>query len=65
MDISPMNKRETIAAIRAIGLRAVWSSEWNEWRVTDPAQPGVCYHTDDNDDALATARCILAKRAPS
>lgn len=61
-----MTKAATRAAIKAAGMIGVWSSEWRQWRVThteatmpDKARrEDVAYYTDDNEDALDTARAM-------
>ena len=63
-----MTQRETINAIKALGLIVRYSSEFSEWRVTIPApfgmshndamnyQENVAYYTDDAEDTLHTAQ---------
>lgn len=60
-----MTKAQTIDAIRALGLVARWSTEWQEWTVnyalSDPRRSAAsAYHTPDNDDALDTAKAMAA-----
>lgn len=55
-----LTKAQTVAEIRALGLTAKWSTEYQEWtvnyRLDDPRRTKESsYHTDDNVDALATA----------
>lgn len=63
-----MNVKQTQAAIRALGLSAVRID--GEWRINFPALPGAshdreatAYYTEDNDDALGTARYMAAEQA--
>lgn len=61
-----LTKRQIAAAVRDLGLVAVWSAEWREWKInyrqTDPryvrGEMGSSYHTADNADALATAEAM-------
>lgn len=68
-----LTKAQTRARIQALGLVARWSTDWGEWRVTTP--PGSMHHvkaiddaaredmavyTDDNEDALGSARALRA-----
>lgn len=66
-----MTKAETRAAISALGLVGQWRFAWGDWRITLP--PGSLHHikkvddelrediacyTDDDEDALATAKAM-------
>lgn len=59
----PMTKAQTVKAIRDLGMRGTWSSEWGEWRVTFSQEEmpdrerreAVAAYTPDNDDALCMA----------
>lgn len=58
-----MNQRETKKAIEAFGLTA--SKTDGEWRINFPKAKGAshdqeatAYYTEDNDDALATAKVM-------
>ena len=56
----PLTKAQTVAEIRALGMTAKWSTEYQEWtvnyRLDDYSRTKESsYHTDDNVDALATA----------
>lgn len=67
-----MTQRETINAIKALGLIVSYSSEYGEWRVAFPMPPHAwedheyelvkqeegAYYTDDAEDALHTAQCL-------
>lgn len=56
-------KAQVVAAVAATGLIAVWSAEWNEWRITfrvvdmpdATRREEVACYTDDNEDAIDTA----------
>lgn len=65
----PLNKAQTRARIQALGLVARWDAEWSQWRVTvppgsmhhvkaidDAAREDMAVYTDDNEDALGSAR---------
>lgn len=59
-----MNKRDTVKVIKAMGLSAKWDREWNEYCINYPLYDtrrhgdDSSYHTDDSDDAIATARIM-------
>lgn len=61
-----MTKKETLAAIKAAGMTARWSSEWQEWRVTFTAndmpsaerREAVAAYCTDNQEALDNANAM-------
>lgn len=58
-----MTKRQTINAIKALGLTARWSVEWQEfivnYRIGDPRRTSdSSAHTSDASDALGTAQVM-------
>jgi hypothetical protein len=61
-----MTQRETLAAIRAVGMAARYSAEFGEWRVTFPAaempdperREAVACYCNDNSEALDNARAM-------
>lgn len=71
-----MTQKQTLAAIRALGLVARFDPETREYRVAHPLsvwanqgfpaweqrtrQEAESYYTNDADDALATARRMAA-----
>jgi len=66
-----VTQRETLAAIRALGMAARYSAEFAEWRVTFPAsempdaerREAVACYCSDNSDALDNARAMRAHKA--
>ena len=60
-----LTKAQTVAGIRALGMVGKWSPEYQEWTVNyglnDYRRTSESsYHTDDSDDAIATARRMAA-----
>lgn len=66
-----MTKSETRAAIQALGLVAQWRHAWGDWRITvppfsmhylkkidDEAREDMACYTDDDEDALDTAKAM-------
>lgn len=53
-----MNQKQTLSAIRALGLTAARTAA-GEYRIT-PGGEASAYYTTDADDALATARAFAA-----
>ena len=61
-----MSIRSTIAALKALGCKARYSTEWQEYRVTLPGLPAdreeaIAYYTSDPADALDTGRAMTGK----
>lgn len=61
-----MTRKDTLAKLKAMGLKAKWMMEWGEYRVTMPhADPdmeeALAYYTDDAEDALATGAAMMSK----
>jgi hypothetical protein len=59
-----MTIKQTLAHLRGMGLKATWSSDWREYRVTlphpDPArEEAVAYYCSDPDDALHTGAAMV------
>lgn len=58
-----MTKRDVCQVIKAMGLTAKYSSEWQEfiinYRQDDSRRSeDSSYHTDDADDAIGTAKIM-------
>lgn len=61
-----MTRKDTLDAIKALGMSARYSTEWGEYRVTlraedEPSRErreAMAYYTDDAKDALGTARAM-------
>lgn len=58
-----MSIKQTLAQLRAMGLKASWSSEWREYRVTLPGpswevEEDRAYYTSDSEDALHTGAAM-------
>lgn len=56
-----MTIAQVVAAVRSVGLVAVWDRTWMEWRVNyvpgDPRRTKESsYHTTSRQDAIDTAR---------
>jgi hypothetical protein len=51
-----MSIKQTLSAIRALGLTATYDYELREFCITLKGNCASAYFTDDRDDALATAR---------
>lgn len=56
-----MTIKQTLAQLRAIGCKAKWMPDWQEYRVTIPSatpeiEESLAYYTDDAEDALATGK---------
>ena len=54
-----MTIKKTLTKLKALGCKARWSSEWQEYRVTLPNLPpkreeAIAYYTADPEDAVAT-----------
>ena len=54
-----MTIKETLVKLTALGLKARWSSEWQEYRVTlhglsAEREEAIAYYTSDPDDAIGT-----------
>lgn len=58
-----MTIKQTLAQLRGMGLKASWSSDWREYRVTLPdpdpkREEAMAYYTDDSEDALHTGAAM-------
>lgn len=59
-----MSIRNTLAELKALGLKARWLAEWGEYRVTLPGlsrerEEAIAYYTSDTEDALATGAHMI------
>jgi hypothetical protein len=59
-----MTIKTTLAKLKVLGLKARWSSEWQEYRVTlhglsKDREEAIAYYTDDPFDAVLTGLDIL------
>ena len=45
-----MTKAEVRERVRELGMRATWSSEWQEWKVYRPGSPESRLRQADIDD---------------
>jgi hypothetical protein len=59
-----MTIKETLRTLGTLGLKARWSPEWREYRVTlpDPSperEEAMAYYTDDPEDAIGTGIAML------
>jgi hypothetical protein len=58
-----MSIKQTLAQLRAMGLKARYDIDWKEYRVTlpdpDPArEEAIAYYTSDSEDALHTGAAM-------
>lgn len=65
-----MTIKETLKGLKALGCKARWSSEWQEYRVTLPDLPpereeAIAYYTSDPEDAIATGKAMLETANPA
>lgn len=54
-----MSIKQTLAQLKAIGCKATYCRDWNEYRVTLPnlepkREEAIAYYTSDAEDALHT-----------
>ncbi len=61
-----MNVKQALQAIRALGLKAKFDSEWSEFRIapkgmTAEREEACAYYTPDAEDAVGTARMMWSK----
>lgn len=61
-----MNRNETIAAVKALGLKCAYLRQTGEYRVahaglTRDREEAGAYYTDDKEDALGTARLMAVR----
>lgn len=54
-----LTKSQAKDIVKALGMRATWSSEFQEWKLTDPT--GGTYFTSDTDDMIGTAIAIYER----
>jgi hypothetical protein len=59
-----MTIKTTLAKLKVLGLKARWSSEWQEYRVTlhglsKDREEAIAYYTSDPFDAVMTGLDIL------
>ena len=54
-----MSIKTVIVLCKAMGVRVIWNTEWQEFRVDDD---GEWYHTDSKEDVLETAAAICRRR---
>jgi hypothetical protein len=52
--------KDAKAHVKSLGLRLIWSSDWNEFRVIVPGNNAATYYTDDIRDAIGTAEAMAA-----
>ena len=57
MNASKLTNAKVKEACKALGVSARWNSELREWTI------GGSYFTDDNADAVNTAKDIAARKA--
>ena len=59
-----MTIKETLKGLKALGCKARWSSEWQEYRVTLHGLPpereeAIAYYTSDPFDAVLTGSAMV------
>jgi hypothetical protein len=59
-----MTQKETLRTLGTLGLKARYSAEWGEYRVTlpDPSaerEEAMAYYTSDPEDAISTGIAML------
>ena len=59
-----MTIKKTLATLKALGCKASWSCEWQEYRVTLPnlsaeREEAIAYYTSDPEDALDTGAAMV------
>ena len=58
-----MSIKQTLAQLKAMGCKASYSRDWNEYRVTLPdlepkREEAIAYYTSDAEDALHTGAAM-------
>jgi hypothetical protein len=58
-----MTIKQTLAQLKAMGCKATYSRDWNEYRVTLPdldakREETIAYYTSDAEDALGTGAAM-------
>ena len=58
-----MSIKQTLAQLKAMGCKATYSKDWEEYRVTLPnldakREEAIAYYTSDAEDALATGAAM-------
>jgi hypothetical protein len=58
-----MSIKQTLAQLKAMGCKASYSHDWQEYRVTLPnlereREEAIAYYTSDAEDALATGAAM-------
>jgi hypothetical protein len=58
-----MTIKQTLAQLKAMGCKATYSRDWNEYRVTLPdldakREEAIAYYTSDAEDALGTGAAM-------
>ena len=58
-----MGIKQTLAHLKAMGCKATYSRDWDEYRVTLPnlepkREEAIAYYTSDAEDALATGAAM-------
>ena len=60
-----LRKQDVVDQVKALGLRAKWQAEWNEWKVNYPGgEEATAYYTSDGQDAIDTARRMAKEGKP-
>lgn len=59
-----MTIKETLKGLKALGCKARWSAEWQEYRVTLPdlspeREEAIAYYTSDPEDAVLTGSAMV------
>ena len=58
-----MTKLQTLQAIRALGMTARWSSEFQEFRINfRGGMEATAHYTNDADDAIGSAQDMMQHR---
>lgn len=55
-----MKTIKSLTALDGTVIRVKRDAEWDEYQVQVSGSPDATYHTDDKDDALGTAKVMLA-----
>jgi hypothetical protein len=58
-----MSIKQTLAQLKAMGCKATYCRDWNEYRVTLPnlnpkREEAIAYYTSDSEDALMTGAAM-------
>lgn len=59
-----MTIKKTLAKLKALGCKARWSSDWQEYRVTLPnlsaeREEAIAHYTSDPEDAIDTGAAMV------